>query len=430
MRCTHGPVSTCFSLLALVALGGCSDGEATAVDAPDSGLADAALPADAAPFLPADAGSLDAAPPWARGDGATLAPAVDAGPDFSELDFSAFDQAVDAFVKQHGLKGASAVVVHRDGGELHAKGYGSFSQDRTYLIASCSKILSVGVLMRLADQGLVSFDTPVSTYLSAWGSFKTDVKLAQAFSNSAGMVGLVDNPLYLPYLCQYTPSSGSLGDCAKTIYTADDAIDRKKPDSEFHYGGGQWQLAGGVAEVVSKKSWAELVQETYVAPCGTSSLGYTNQYEQATLSTLGLGAVAYPGFFTGDVSTLPKTDNPSIEGGAYVQARDYGKILLMHLRGGLCGSTRVLSEAAVARMQEDRIGEVYGGSTGRDTLAGYGMGWWVDRAHPGVVVDPGAYGAVAYLDNTRGYGVFIAVEQSVGDLVAATKPALDALFTP
>ncbi len=66
------------------------------------------------------------------------------------------------------------------------------------------------------------------------------------------------------------------------------------------------------------------------------------------------------------------TDNPNIEGGGYANVSDYGKLLLMHLRCGLCGEERVLSEDAVARMQEDRLAE-YGGTS----LSGGGL-----RARP------------------------------------------------
>jgi CubicO group peptidase (beta-lactamase class C family) len=435
-----GPLSACIALLATL-LVGC--GEEPAANTKDSqssedgddegdgdGDGDVEDEGDGDGDQEDDQGDGDA-PGDGDGDDSDAGPGDgDGGPiEIPELDFAAFDEAVDAYVESKMLKGASAVVVHADYGQVHLQGYGEFDANRVYLIASTSKILSVGVMLRLADQGLVDFDEPVSTYLGEWGEFKTNITLAQMFSNSAGMVSLTDNPVYLPYLCQYTTISGSLNDCAKTIYTANDTVDLKTPDTEFHYGGGQWQLAGGVGTFVSDKTWQELIDETYREPCAATSLGYTNQYQDATLSTLGLGAVAYPAFFSGDPKTLPVTDNPSVEGGAYVAAEDYGKLLLMHLRGGVCGSQRVLSKEAVARMREDRIGEAYDGKTTSDVLEGYGLGWWVDRKHPGVVVDPGAYGAVSYLDENRKYAVFIAVESGSGtELFETTKPTLDEIF--
>src|SRR3954447_22006205 len=105
------------------------------------------------------------------------------------LDFSAFDRAIDSFVTAQGLAGAAAVVVQRERGVVHLKGYGSFSPGRPFLIASSSKILSAGVLMRLADQSLLDLDAPIGKAVSAtWGADgKAALTVAQMLSNSSGM---------------------------------------------------------------------------------------------------------------------------------------------------------------------------------------------------------------------------------------------------
>jgi CubicO group peptidase (beta-lactamase class C family) len=279
------------------------------------------------------------------------------------------------------------------------------------------------VLLRLADQHKLDLDAPVVGAVgAAWGAAgKAGLTVAQMLSNSSGMVGL-DDATYLPYVCQFVPG-GTLTACGRTIYQASDADRVVPPDTAFRYGGGQWQLAGGIAEVVSGKPWQDLLRETYQEPCGTASLGYTNQFARAGMN--------YPPFFMATASNLDRTDNPSIEGGAYITAADYGKILLLHLRRGLCDGNRVLSEAAVARMQQDRIGPTYGGATPDPNYAGYGLGWWVDRANAGVVSDPGAYGAVPWLDGPRGYGAFVLLEDTSlhgVQLREQVKPILDKVF--
>ncbi|MGC4087495.1 MAG: serine hydrolase domain-containing protein [Polyangiaceae bacterium] len=353
------------------------------------------------------------------------------------LDFSAVDAAIAEFLMEQGLPGAGSVIVDRECGSVHLSSYGAFEPDRVYLLGSSSKVVSVGVMMELADRGLLDLDAPLGGYVSAWpGPGKPELSVAQLVSNSSGLVGLVDNPIYAPYLCQYR-SGGTLRDCAEAIYSADDASTRIAPDAEFHYGGGQWQLAGGVAEEVANESWSQLVSELYGARCGATSIGYTNPF------SLGGGvasALRYPDSFQGDVSTLPNTQNPNVEGGLYANVADYGKLLLMHLRGGLCDGTRALSEQAALRMREDRIGSVYGGTTagmsgrttGASAFSGYGLGWWVDREHPGVFADPGLYGAFPWLDVERGYAAFVALEADSGEvggaLYARIKPLVDAAF--
>lgn len=361
--------------------------------------------------------------------------------DCAAVDFSAFDTAVTTFLGENGLSGASGVVVHARCGMMHARGYGQHAAERVYLVGSASKIVSVGVLLRLMDEGRLDIDAPIGVVTAAWGpDGKPELEVAQLVSNSSGLVGLIDNPLYRPYACQYR-DAGSLADCARAIYTADDAATRVPPDTSFHYGGGQWQLAGGVAEAISGRRWADLVAATYGQACALSVFGYTNQFAKAAGAGLS-GALTYPSFFGGDAASLPPTDNPSVEGGLYTTAADYGKILLMHLRGGVCDRGRVLSEGAVQRMRRDRILDVYGGTTagqmgrvaggsGGGGLEGYGLGWWIDRAHPGVFADPGLYGAFPWIDLGRGYGALVAIE-SDGDvgarLWATIKPRLDETF--
>jgi len=40
----------------------------------------------------------------------------------------------------------------------------------------------------------------------------------------------------------------------------------------------------------------------------------------------------------------------------------------------------------------------------------YGMGWWISSAEDGVYTDPGAFGAVSFMDTRRGIAGFIAID--------------------
>ena len=339
-------------------------------------------------------------------------------------DFSAVAAEVQAFVDEKPtVEGAGIVIVHRDRGVLFEQSFGTFTDDRAYLLASSSKMITAGVLMRLDDQGVLDVDAPIADVLP-WPGVDPSITTAQLISNSSGFVGLQPNPTYPPYLCQFV-YQGTLQSCAEqiTTTTADDDL-VVPPDTTYRYGGAQWQVAGAVAEAASGKSWAQLVDETYVQPCGTTTLGYNNHFVQFPGSQAG-----YPDGFAGDPANLRPTDNPNMEGGAYATIADYAKLLLMHLRGGECDRGRVLSEAAVRRTHEDRIVS-YGASTGLG-FEGYGFGWWVDRDRPSLVIDPGAYGAYAWLDEESGYGAFFALEvnTAVGaELFARLLPLTDAIF--
>lgn len=77
-------------------------------------------------------------------------------------DFSAIDPIVSEFVAAEGLNGAGLIIVDADDGVVHEDYWGDFSADRISLIASSSKMVAAGVLLRLQDDGLLDIDTPVA----------------------------------------------------------------------------------------------------------------------------------------------------------------------------------------------------------------------------------------------------------------------------
>lgn len=364
----------------------------------------------------------------------------------TKLDFSTFDEALEDAIDTYNatsggkmlpIRGASAVVVTKDGGLVHSKGYKDFAADRVYYIASSSKILSVGVVMKLADEGKLDITKPISDYLGdSWGEHKTSVSFQQLVSNSSGLPSLQEllaagqggDPekltQYAAHYCQYS-ASGTLSDCGEAIYQDDVPDNNREPDKTFRYGGSQWQLAGALAEQVSGKKWADLIREDYVEPCGAESLAYSNPFS----TSVGSNALGYPADFDGDPANAPVTENPSIEGGAYVTGPDYAKLILMHLRDGKCGDKQVLSAKAVETMRTDRVA-AYGGvvSDGSTPFDGYGLGWWISPDH---IADPGAYGAYPFIDRERGYGgmILLEVDSVVGGTIALTvKPTLDKII--
>jgi CubicO group peptidase (beta-lactamase class C family) len=317
-------------------------------------------------------------------------------------DFAEATAIVEEFVDDRDLNGAGLVIVDRDDGIVGEIYVGEFDAERVSLIASSSKMLAAGVLLRLQDQGLLDLDAPVGSYLP-WGDGNPDITVAQMLSNSSGLVGLFPDPGFTPYVCQFVGTE--IEQCAQDVFaTTDDDDDVVPPDTEFRYGGVQWQIAGAVAEAVSGKTWEELLHETYRQPCGVESLGFNNHWV-----TLGGGGFDYPEDF--DVSALVPTENPHIEGGAYINPVDYATLLVMHLRDGQCDNGQVLSPEAVAQAHADRIGEVWNGAAGGET--GYGLGWWVDRTS-GRISDSGAYGSVPWLDVGNGLGAYLVIEADSG----------------
>lgn len=316
--------------------------------------------------------------------------------------FAPIAPIIEAFIDEQGLNGAGIAIVQRDHGITYEEYWGEFDPDRVSLIASSSKMISAGVLLRLHDDGALDLDAPIGD-VADWGIGNPDVTPAQLISSSSGLVGLWPDPGYAPYLCQFDVVT-TLQDCGASIFTTeDDDVDVVPPDTQFRYGGAQWQVAGALAEAASGRSWAELVDEIYIQPCELQTLGFGNLGQ-----FIGGGGLGYPLAFDDNPEIFVETANPYIEAGVFISVPDYAALLLMHLRDGACGDNTVISPESLARAHGDRIGEVYGGdSTNADW--GYGMGWWFDRVN-GRITDDGLFGSSAWLDLDDGYGVFLVIE--------------------
>ena len=325
----------------------------------------------------------------------TIAPRV--------YDFADVSAIVETYVAEQGLSGAGLIIVERDDGVVHEEYWGDFDADRVSLIASSGKMIAAGVLMSLDDQGILDVDAPVAD-VAEWGASHPTITPAQLLSNSSGLIGLEDGFAFESYHCWFIPDV-TLQDCAEQVFTTpDDDAETIEPDTEFRYGGAQWTAAGAVAEAASGRAWARLVDEMIATPCGLESVGFNNRV-----------GFDYPADFDGDPAVLSPTDNPSPGAGAFSNAPDYAQLMLMQLRGGMCGDEQVLSADAVEAMLADRIGEVYGGDTAGDStgpdMNGYGLGWWVER-DSGRCIAFGGFGATPMLDPDNGFGVYIVTESN------------------
>ena len=297
------------------------------------------------------------------------------------------------------------LVVTPDDGVVYEHYVGEFNADRVSLIASSSKMISAGVLLSLEEQGFLDLNSPIAGQVD-WPTANPEVTPAQLISNSSGLVGLGPEIRYAPYICQWT-SDLSLGDCGETIFTTtEDDADQALPDTDFRYGGAQWQVAGAVAEAVSGKPWSQLIDETYVQPCGLDSLGYIG------LDGLLDDQFSYPSQFQGDPANVESSANPNIEAGGHISPVDYAELLLMHLRGGTCNENQVLTQESLDSMYTDRLSTIADGSFAGGNV-GYGMGWWIER-ETGQINDGGAWGTLPWIDLEDDYGAVLVIEATSG----------------
>jgi CubicO group peptidase (beta-lactamase class C family) len=244
--------------------------------------------------------------------------------------------------------------------------------------------------MALNDDPDLDFDVAASIdrYLP-WEGVYGDRTVTQLVSNTAGIPGLGSIGEYGPHICQYL-AIGTLESCAQIIYT-NELENSSAPGTGFDYGGSQWQLAGAIAEQVTNSTWNQAFDAYIGEPCDLEVFTYGNMWTDIDT-------------WTGHPDSLFGQDNPSIEGGAITNMRDYAKLLLLHLRDGRCGEQQVVSPESLAYMRENR---------GAEFGTNYGMGWWIipgDNGAATVYDDPGAYGSISWIDLERGIGGYVGVD--------------------
>jgi CubicO group peptidase (beta-lactamase class C family) len=323
---------------------------------------------------------------------------VPSGPDFSDVDAS-FQAFIDGTADFDGI---SYVLVDADG-IIHQEVFGDHTEDTIVLLASTSKVPAVMTLMALQEDANVEFSIsePVNTYLAYDGPY-ADRTVEQMVSNTSGIPGLRLLPAYgsptgptmedFNHLCQFSAQSiFEFEACGQTL-VQNELPTTQAAGSVYDYGGSQWQIAGVTASTVANATWNQLVDQYLGTPCGLEVFTFGNPWESPTS-------------FTGSVDSLAGTANPNIEGGAITNMADYAKLLQVHLNGGFCGDTQILREDSIASMQVDRGGVVAINATP------YGMGWWIQTELPGVLTDPGAFGAVSFIDVNRGIGGYMAIDE-------------------
>jgi CubicO group peptidase (beta-lactamase class C family) len=279
----------------------------------------------------------------------------------------AFAPAADSvrrMVGDLGLRGAG-LIIRLKGRPVCEVYVGPFGAETELPVVSAAKWLSAAAILVLVDEGTLRLDDSVSRYLPYFRGDKRGITLRQLLSHTSGL------PDYVP--CMFQPDL-TLDDCARQI--GEKTKLRASPGLEFAYGGAAFSVAGRVAEVAAKASWAEIFAARIAAPLGLRHTGY--------------GVTA----------------NPILsEGLAYSSAADYATFLQMVLDGGMHDGRRVLSERMVEEMTRDQTAGISNRVSPRGDRT-YGLGCWRDvvdsvTGRALLVTSPGGGGFVPWLNRRR-----------------------------
>ncbi len=193
-------------------------------------------------------------------------------------------QKIDAeaakFLAEPGAAGLS-IAVARNNDIIFSKAYGQAdvelavpaSPDSIFRIGSVTKQFTAAAIMRLVEQGKISLDAEVQTYLPDFPKKQWPVTIRQILTHTSGIWSYTSNPKFMERdaSLELTP--------AELIATfADKPLDFE-PGTQWRYSNSAYYLLGEVIEKASGKPYATYVQEEFFTPLGLTHTRYESNSE-------------------------------------------------------------------------------------------------------------------------------------------------------
>lgn len=190
-------------------------------------------------------------------------------------DASAFVAAAQARIEQGNVGNAAFVLL--DDGRVVAEHFVSAGEpvdrDTLFQVASLSKWVTAWGVMRLADEGRIDLDAPISTYLRRWrlpdGAFdETQVTARRLLSHTAGLTDGLGYGGFAPG----EPVQALEDSLTQASDASPDADGRVRvgaaPGEAFLYSGGGYALLQLVIEEVSGEPFNDYMQHAVLSPLG------------------------------------------------------------------------------------------------------------------------------------------------------------------
>ncbi len=302
----------------------------------------------------------------------------------SQYNFSEVDKILALNQKQLGNN--LAVLIYKDSNILYQKEIGEFKIKTKAPIADCSQWLTAALVMTFVDEGKLSLDSKVSTYLPIFETYgKSYITIRQCLAHETGITDKNQKTVAKVFQRnQFESLEEQVNSFAKKEIAAN-------AGTTFFYGAIGPNIAGRVLEVIAKKRFELLMKQRIFTPLN----------------------MRYSSF-------IPEENAVNPSGGATSTATDYMNFLSMILAKGKFMGKQILSEAAITEMQTiqtNNIAKKYVPAI--TTEFEYGLGAWIqqkDATGKSMVVGcPGLFGTWPYIDNCRGYTCIVVVQNLLDD---------------
>jgi CubicO group peptidase (beta-lactamase class C family) len=333
------------------------------------------------------------------GAGAAPPPAAQ----LSAAQAASIDAAARAFSDKTGIANLSLLLMDREQ-VLYRKDFGTYTPGTVVPIASATKWVVGATVMTLVDEGKLSLDKPIKTWLSDLPAPYSDLTLQQLLSYTAGTAGLNQGGVDIRQDKTITLDQAAR-ELAKTPLAAE-------PGRTFAYGGADFQFAGAVVEAVTGKPWATYFQEELGGPLGMSPFHWSNPQGPTKPETL---------------------RNPLLQGGAATSMDAYAPLLTMLAQDGLYRGKRYLSKSAVLQMEQTMTRGLVMRFVPPGAPAGsnYSIAHWCEvegATRCAMLSSPGAFGVYPWIDRTTGLHGIIFLQDQFNRIAADERVLRDAMI--
>lgn len=220
-----------------------------------------------------------ASAPAARAQMVAFAPPAENTAEISRLTVALDSIARHAMMDQS-IPGLSVAIV-KDGRMLMQRGWGTVdtrgrpaTAATEYQIASVSKQFTAAAILRLAEQGKLSLDDPVTRYVDGLPDPYEDVTLARLLNHTAGVPNFTE--FFREFRKPLAPSQVIDSLAARPLLF--------DPGSGFHYSNSGYYLLGLVIERVSGEEYADYLDEQFFKPLGLAATHYCGELSRAVPS--------------------------------------------------------------------------------------------------------------------------------------------------
>ena len=336
------------------------------------------------------------------------------------------DEQIRKTVAAWKVPGVSVAVVH-DGRVVFAEGYGvrstvsgqPMTADTLFSIASMTKPFTAFTVGQLVDEGKLSFDRPVTSYIPEL-----------RFADPAATQGLTLRDMLSHRSGMPRHDAVAWHNAAMTR----SELAARMPTLEFsqpmrttwQYSNNMFVLAGLAVERASGMRWEDVARQRIFDPLGMKRSTFS--YEQALADPDHADGVDIIGGKAVAVPLLVHTPVNRPVGGLYSTAREVAAWLSVQLADGKLGETQLIQPAT---LEDEHRTQIARGATTREPeriQVGYGLGWFTDiyRGRPLIHHGgnlPGVSTMGAMLPN-EGLGVVVLVNQGDSELRDALTYAI------